>query len=168
MMQGTDPSSLPLRDIHLPEPVSWWPLAPGWWILLFLIIVIIAGAVFFVKRRNAKRISAIVLAKKEIERIQNEFNLNQDKSFLARELSELLRRVSISIFPRKDTASLTGETWLVFLDEYSDDKSFNKGLGRVLIDAPYQSSPQYDSDSLIVLVSGWIESVSRNKQGKTK
>ena len=22
---------LPLRDLHLPEAVGWWPLAPGWW-----------------------------------------------------------------------------------------------------------------------------------------
>jgi hypothetical protein len=33
-MNPIDYSQLPLRDIHLPEPISWWPLAYGWWILL--------------------------------------------------------------------------------------------------------------------------------------
>ena len=29
-----DPQQIPLRDLHLPEAISWWPLAPGWWLLI--------------------------------------------------------------------------------------------------------------------------------------
>ena len=32
MMQAD--SLAQLRDIQLPEPISWWPLAPGWWVLI--------------------------------------------------------------------------------------------------------------------------------------
>ncbi|HVS24646.1 MAG TPA: DUF4381 family protein, partial [Gammaproteobacteria bacterium] len=31
-MNQTDFTQLPLRDIHLPGLISWWPPAPGWWI----------------------------------------------------------------------------------------------------------------------------------------
>ena len=29
-----DPTQLPLRDLHLPPDIGWWPMAPGWWVLL--------------------------------------------------------------------------------------------------------------------------------------
>ena len=31
--------ALPLRDIQLPDAVSWWPLAMGWWLLLLVMVV---------------------------------------------------------------------------------------------------------------------------------
>ena len=33
-----DPQQIPLRGLHLPESVGWWPLAPGWWLLLALLV----------------------------------------------------------------------------------------------------------------------------------
>ena len=33
-----DPEQIPLRDLHLPEAVGWWPLAPGWWVLIALAV----------------------------------------------------------------------------------------------------------------------------------
>lgn len=34
-MASPDPLAQ-LRDIHLPEPIGWWPLAIGWYILIAL------------------------------------------------------------------------------------------------------------------------------------
>ena len=31
-------NALPLRDLHLPEAIGWWPLAPGWWVLLAMLV----------------------------------------------------------------------------------------------------------------------------------
>ena len=40
-----DPEQIPLRDLHLPEAIGWWPLAPGWWILIAIALVGLAGRV---------------------------------------------------------------------------------------------------------------------------
>ncbi len=166
MMQGTDPASLPLRDIHLPDPVSWWPLAPGWWALLLLLVSIVLITMYLIRRYRNHKISAIYLAKRELERIKTDFNITQDKSNLVIELSELIRRLSISIFPREESAGLTGEEWLKFLDQYSEKNEFDNGIGRVLIEAPYQADPEFNSNELTELISIWLESVAKRNRGK--
>ncbi len=167
MTQASDPASLPLRDIHLPDSVFWWPPAPGWWILLFLIIVLFVAVFYFIRRKRNLRLSAIYLAKEELNRIEREFVSKQDKSILAKEISELIRRVSISLFNRNESASLTGEEWLFFLDELNGDDSFTKGTGRALIEAPYQNNPDYDDKELLRLISAWIDSAKSNASQKT-
>ena len=83
-----DPTQIPLRDLHLPEMIGWWPLAPGWW---FLIVLAAAGLGYllyqsFMKwRRNAARRVAL----RELARIQSEFKDGVDEISLAIELSEL-------------------------------------------------------------------------------
>jgi hypothetical protein len=164
MMPGTDPASLPLRDIHLPDAVSWWPLAPGWWILCLLIILLGLLVVYLVRRRRRRRLSAIYMARQELHKIQREFDLKQDKAVLVKQVSELIRRLSISLFQREQAAALIGEDWLKFLDQYSDNKQFTSGIGRVLIEAPYQANPDVNSSALIDLVASWIAAVEKNKR----
>ena len=110
--------------------------------------------------RKKKKLSAMYLAKEELTRIENTFASEKNKSKLIKELSELIRRVTISVFHRNESASLTGEEWLLFLDKINGDDSFSKGAGRVLIEAPYQSSPDYDEQALLQLIKRWIESVN--------
>jgi hypothetical protein len=52
MMQAD--SLAQLRDIQLPEPISWWPLAPGWWVLIILATGIFGWAgLLLIKRYRA-------------------------------------------------------------------------------------------------------------------
>ena len=165
MMQPTDPASLPLRDIHLPDPVSWWPLAPGWWLLLFIVIAGIFLSLFLIKRHREKKLSAIFIANQEFDQIKNNFKNNNDQSRLIADLSALLRRISISIHKRDVAASLTNEDWLKFLDQYSTNNEFSQGVGRILVEGPYQPSPSYDSDELIALISLWFDNIKKDKRG---
>ncbi len=163
MMPSVEPNNLPLRDIHLPGSSLWWPPAPGWWLLLLLGIIIVLVCLFLLKKRKANKLSAIFIAEGELQRIQQQFATEQDRILLIRELSELIRRLSISQFARVDTAALTGEAWLQFLDKLMDDMPFSQGVGRALVDAPYQQHPEFDSQALLKLVEIWIERVSKHK-----
>ncbi len=167
-MQETNPATLALRDIHLPDTSLWWPLAPGWWILLMLIIISTATIYYLIRRRRNHRLSTMYLANKELEQIKTNFKIENNKSSLIKELSELIRRVSISLFKRDESASLTGDDWLLFLDQLYGDTSFSNGIGRVLIEAPYQAKPDYDEQQLLQLISSLIDSVSKSHKRNQK
>lgn len=167
MNPGQEPSQLPLRDIHLPDPVSWWPPAPGWWLLLLLLLASMVLVHWLIKRRREKKLSVAVQARQELQRIQAGFRQHQDKVLLAKELSELLRRVCISVFPREETASLTGQEWLAYLDNQVDSSHFVEGKGSVLVEAPYRNDVDYDPDVLIEIVEQWLVVVISKKGQST-
>ena len=101
MIMGAEP--LPLRDIHLPEPVSWWPPAPGWWLLLILSAVIITGIVVFKRVRKRRLLKRTALA--ELAMIRQQYHENHDRIALVKALSALMRRASISFYQRSSSAS---------------------------------------------------------------
>jgi hypothetical protein len=150
---------LPLRDIHLPEPVSWWPPAPGWWLLLLLCAAVIAGIFLFRQLRQRRRLKRTVLA--ELDKIKNQYNENHDVVQLVKALSVLMRRASISYYPRTSSAALTGEQWLQHLDKTAPRKEFEQGTGKILASAPYlPSNGRLDIDikNLIGLCEDWLKS----------
>ncbi|MBF8270609.1 MAG: hypothetical protein HW386_2318 [Gammaproteobacteria bacterium] len=157
----TAPDQLPLRDIHLPEPVSWWPLPIGWWLVLVLLVVSIALCVWGYRRYRGHKSSAVYLAKVELRQLHELYLQQRDVGLLARDISMLLRRLSISIYPRTATASLTGEDWLRHLDQPLPDQPFTSGAGRILIEAPYRREVRIeDIEPLIRLCEKWIEAVA--------
>ena len=159
-----DPLDLPLRDIHLPDGVAFWPLAYGWWILIAVIIMTAIIAFIVYKRNQKARISAITLARVEFARITSEYQKSNETLMLVKEISILLRRLSISLFPRTEVASLTGEEWLVYLDRYVDGAPFTEGQGRMLVDAPYRQNVDTEElDTLIQQCHNWIEAVSQTR-----
>jgi hypothetical protein len=155
-----DPTQIPLRDLHLPEMIGWWPLAPGWW---FLMVLGIAGLGYllyqaFLKwRRNAARRIAL----RELSRIQNEYKHGVDETSLAIELSELLRRTMLAYAPRDEVAGLTGASWLQWLDQGLDDRPFSEGSGQNVESLPYRSRDAIADD---VDVEGLIKAVKTRLQ----
>ncbi len=146
-----------LRDIHTPEPPSLWPPALGWWIVLALLAAAgIALAVFMRHRKSRHRRAALG----ELGRLQGEFKRDGNSTMLVSGLSMLMRRVTLSVFERPRVASLSGEKWLLFLDETSGSQAFTKGPGRVLITAPYKPNQSVDVDQLLYLVEDWIKKVA--------
>jgi len=152
---------LPLKDIHLPDPVSWWPLAPGWWGLVILILLLVG--LFFIGRTLYRRGQLRREAHKALQDIQTQYKTHQDDRQLAADLSTLLRRVTLSYSSRDDVASLTDDAWLYFLDrgvaktKFKD--AFSNGAGRVLIDAPYKPTVNIDSAALLKTCAVWIDAL---------
>ena len=153
----TDPAQLPLRDIHLPPGISWWPPAPGWWILAGLLLAAVLGVWFWLRRLKKIRASAAFAAVAALQELREAYRRHGDPLLLVREISVLLRRMSISKAGREETAGLTGEAWLQHLDSVLPEQSFSGGPGRILIDAPYRPAiSQAEMEPLLRLCEQWI------------
>jgi hypothetical protein len=149
--------ALPLRDIHLPEPVSWWPPAPGWWLLLILGAIIIASIVLIRQTRKRRLLKRTAL--NELDVIRRQYHDDHDRVRLVKALSALMRRASISFYQRVNTASLTGTAWLQHLDSTAQRRGFEKGAGKILATAPYlpaDSQIDVDFDDLLSLCEDWL------------
>lgn len=133
-----NPDELPLRDLHLPDAVGWWPLAPGWWLLAALALV---GLGLLVRRylERRRQSAARRYALKQLESVTAAYARDGDAVALGAEVSELLRRTMLAYAPRSDVAGLTGEAWLAWLDQDLDRPHFVSGDGRPVIEWPYRS-----------------------------
>lgn len=152
-----DPEQIPIRDLHLPEAIGWWPLAPGWWVLIALLAAWCGYMLFRAFRRwrwNAARRVALG----ELARVKKEYADGSDAVTLAIQLSELMRRAMLAYAPRDEVASLTGERWLQWLDRGFDDRPFSKGSGRNLESLPYRNRENVADE---VDVEGLIDAVQR-------
>ncbi len=142
MMDEADLSRL--ADIVVPPPVPWWPPAPGWWMLLAallagLVILLVAAARGW--RRNAYRREALAA----LERLEPAAD--------ATAVSAILKRTALAAYPREAVASLTGRTWLAFLDRTSGDHAFAEGGG---LAAAVSGAPAEDDAALLAAARRWV------------
>lgn len=165
-----DIASIPIRDIHLPDSVSWWPLAPGWWITLGLLVL--AAAVVYILKVVKERQQMGKQSMEEFSLLVSRYQQDRDARSLLSDVSQLLRRVSITQYDEHNVAGLTGDAWLAFLDETMADQkngrttSFSSELGTYLIAAQYQKASSIDEkklDQLLVLSKAWLQVVSRKR-----
>ncbi len=148
-----------LHDIHLPAPIGWWPLAPGWYLLAASIIVggLVLGLLLrrhFINGRP-KRSALRALADYQLQ-------YQQDKNSQAgsAKISELLKRVALVYYPRTRVAGLQGEAWMMFLNGTGKKVSFTKERS-LLLELPYRPSPALDLQPLFDTARKWIKRQGR-------
>lgn len=163
-MPNNDPLAQ-LRDIHLPEAVSWWPLAVGWWILLVLFLAIVATSIYLVlakRRRNRYRLAALA----ELQLLWSEYQNHADTEMYVAKLAQLVRRTAITAYPKSNAATLFGEVWLQFLDQTATGDNFCRGAGKLLATLPYQdlsNKSKLDLNPLHTCVASWVQTHRRSK-----
>jgi hypothetical protein len=156
-LAATDPGSLSnLHDLVSLPSIPFWPPAPGWFVLGVLIICgLLWGLWQFIKtwRKNAYRREALSLLKA----------LPAEPASLL-QIDELLKRVALSVWPREQVASLSGQDWLQFLNQSAPEVKFLDRGGRILAEASYlPEPPPGDIASLIKLAEQWVCQHSRER-----
>lgn len=141
-----------LRDIHLPEPVPWWPLAPGWWWLLGALFIIIGLIIWLRRRRFRLRLRDAALHELTLLTAR----CADDQTAFIQALSALIRRCAVARFPPQEAAGLVGESWLAFLDHHGGNNDFTQGPGRALLAGPYAVETQVDTAALADVTRRWI------------
>jgi hypothetical protein len=153
--------ALDLKDIHLPETIGSWPPAIGWW-LAPVLILLLCTLIFWLYKYLTRK-TPIKTAKKQLLEIKQD-NSSEDIKKLA-ELSKLLRRVAISVSPRNESASLTGQAWLEYLDSTVKGNPFSEGVGQHLANTHYKKAPDTDFDisQIISLCENWLKAQKNKK-----
>ena len=96
---------LALKDIHVPEQITNYPLAYGWWILAALLLLAIVVTVIKL-RKSAKRNQ---VKKQALTQLESNSELNNS------ELISLLKWAAMHYFSRIELAKLYGDSLQQFL-----------------------------------------------------
>jgi hypothetical protein len=92
-----------LRGIVIPDPPPFWPPAPGMWVALGMVVVmvlLVGWRWHAVRKRHAYRKAGLLLLR---------------SAETAHDVSVVVKRVALAVFPREQVASLYGEAWIAFL-----------------------------------------------------
>ncbi len=128
-----------LRDIHLPDGVSWFPPAYGWFVLVLCVLLVWCGyRLFRMWRLTSRKVYALKLLSAQT---------GLSPIIAGRQISEILRRICVLRYPA--AAALVGEHWLQFLLNHTKDK-LSASAAELLLNAPYipENSTRYSRTEL--------------------
>jgi len=132
-----------LRDIVMPDPAPWWPMAPGW---LFLIVVVLAVTTFLTVRA-VKRHRANAYRRAALDLLES---ATSDA-----EVSALLKRTAMVIAGRDEVASLSGQSWCDWLSARGE-RPMTKDECAAIVGGIYDEG-RSQGPSLKTYAASWIK-----------
>ena len=147
-----------LRDIQLPEPISWWPLALGWWVLIVLAAGILGWAALLLIRRyraNLYRRQAI----HKLAQINTRPDVTSSQKLVL--VFETLKQTINSAYPEQNFSSRDINSFVEFLQlscKVPVFKGLPTDLNSILYgkDATAQNSNKL-LEKLLISAKVWIE-----------
>ena len=152
MLHGID-------EIHVPEPVSWWPQTTGWKVLALALLIWLLYRLYLLASRWWKnRYRRAALARLDALQLQANGHYQQ----VLASLPELLKATALHAYPRAEIAALSGKAWLEFLDSHYEGPPFCDEPGRKLLAVAYQEQSRWqlsaeDASQLITMSRRWLE-----------
>ena len=99
MNPTVDVSQLPLRDIHLPAPIGWWPPALGWWLLAALVLAgLVLYAIHYYRARHKRA------ALRALTRVRTALEQGAEPVACLQFVSTVLRRFAMTSVARARAA----------------------------------------------------------------
>ena len=142
-----------LRDVHLPEAISWWPLSTAWWVVIVLTVFALSyfgiRALQYRKRNRYRRI-----ALNELKRHYKAWQTSEDSSSYIQGANQLLKRCMLPLNPL--TAKLSGQAWTDTLNRHSN-KTLSEQTKLALTESIYQARPSVDIAALHQEITQWIK-----------
>ncbi|MFL3645674.1 MAG: DUF4381 domain-containing protein [Cellvibrionales bacterium] len=108
-MNNPDPLA-DLRDIHLPEAISIWPLAPGWFVVIAGCLAVIAWLAWRLNRRHRSRL----YRRQALQQLQHIIDEGHSPQQLQR-LFALLRQTANTVYDEQRFSSLGVVDFIDFL-----------------------------------------------------
>lgn len=142
---AADIPNINLRDIHVPESVAWWPLAPGWWLLLAVMLLVVCVLVWL-RWRRYRVVSLQTLARQHFDTVIAVTPADSSTRFT--ELVLLLRRITRALPGGEVYARDTEGEWFDWLSLQAGLPGCPPALQQQVVRLPYQPPHPVDSREL--------------------
>ena len=137
-----------------PEAVSWWPPAPGWWLLLITLPLLIWG-IWWLRKRLQRKDRKPTRAQ-ELDPLRQAALLElaqltppqpgEPAGIWLQQLNALLKRLCREHYPNQHSHTLSGRSWLAFLDGRCPAAGLTRWM--VLVDGGYRSQCTLNADAI--------------------
>lgn len=149
-----------LRDIHMPEAISWWPLAFGWWILIALFLAVLAIAIWQLLRyQQGNRYRKLALA--ELNNLYSNWQSSADTATYLQTANQILKRAVFQANVNSDTSSLSGHQWAEHLNSYTN-QSLAEDSCKALAESIYMKEPDTNVEKLHLDLCTWLKTHRNN------